>query len=68
MPSDGRNVLRQRYLAVSFFWLCASFIEKNFGVFGRVFVAGVDEELDIKLNFFFGSGIENFLRIYLEKI
>lgn len=30
-------------------------------------MAGVDEELDIKLNFFFGSGIGNFLRISLKE-
>lgn len=56
-----------RSSVVSFFPLCASFIEKNLGVFWGVFAAGVDEKLVgyyvVKLfsSFFFsfGSRIEN---------
>lgn len=66
-----------RSSVVSFFRLCASFIEKNLGVFWGVFVAGVDEKLVeycvVKLfsSFFFllvvESRIVNYLRISLEK-
>lgn len=48
-----------RSSVVSFFRLCASFIEKNLGVFWGVFAAGVDEKLvgycvvKLFLSFFF---------------